>query len=88
MEYQFPTILKSVKGDVEQTISPTAMASDSEPAEPASQPAPPAQSSSAAAAADPPLPIKFKDAVGRKFAFPFELVKTWGVCSPDTEANY
>jgi hypothetical protein len=27
-------------------------------------------------------PIKFKDAVGRKFTFPFELVKTWDVRSP------
>jgi hypothetical protein len=26
--------------------------------------------------------IKFKDAVGRKFTFPFELVQTWRVCLP------
>jgi hypothetical protein len=26
--------------------------------------------------------IKFKDAVGRKFTFPFELVQTWRVCQP------
>lgn len=25
-------------------------------------------------------PIKFKDAVGRKFSFPFELCRTWQVC--------
>jgi hypothetical protein len=26
-----------------------------------------------------PMPIKFKDAVGRKFSFPFDLCKTWAV---------
>jgi hypothetical protein len=26
-------------------------------------------------------PIRFTDAVGRKFSFPFHLVKTWAVCS-------
>ena len=26
-----------------------------------------------------PLAIKFKDAIGRKFSFPFELCKTWKV---------
>jgi hypothetical protein len=26
-----------------------------------------------------PLPIKFKDAIGRKFSIPFELYKTWKV---------
>ena len=40
----------------------------------------------AAAAATPPAPvekkkpIKFKDAVGRKFSFPFHLCATWSVC--------
>ena len=29
------------------------------------------------------LPIRFKDAVGRKFSFPFHLCATWAVrCSP------
>lgn len=28
-----------------------------------------------------PGPIKFKDAVGRKFSFPFHLCNTWQVCS-------
>lgn len=28
-----------------------------------------------------PAPIKFKDAVGRKFSFPFHLCSTWQVCS-------
>lgn len=31
-------------------------------------------------------PIKFKDAVGRKFSFPFELCSTWQVSSPNTSA--
>jgi hypothetical protein len=26
-------------------------------------------------------PIRFKDAVGRKFSFPFHLCKTWSVCT-------
>ena len=26
-------------------------------------------------------PLKFRDAVGRKFSFPFELCNTWEVCS-------
>lgn len=30
----------------------------------------------------PKAPIRFKDAVGRKFNFPFHLCKTWKVCSP------
>lgn len=42
-----------------------------------------AAAASAAAAAPPPeekkKPIKFKDAVGRKFSFPFHLCKTWAV---------
>ena len=47
----------------------------------------------AAAAATPPppppppeekkKPIKFKDAVGRKFSFPFHLCNTWEVCYYD-----
>jgi hypothetical protein len=28
----------------------------------------------------PKAPIKFKDAVGRKFSFPWHLCKTWKVC--------
>jgi hypothetical protein len=28
---------------------------------------------------EPKKPIRFKDAVGRKFTFPFELVATWAV---------
>lgn len=28
-----------------------------------------------------PAPIQFKDAVGRKFSFPFHLCNTWPVCS-------
>lgn len=29
----------------------------------------------------PKPPIKFKDAVGRKFSFPWDICKTWEVCS-------
>lgn len=39
----------------------------------------------AAAKAPPPekkKPIKFKDAIGRKFSFPFHLCSTWQVCYP------
>ncbi len=56
-----------------------------------------AAAAAAAAAAMPPppppppkekkKPIKFKDAVGRKFSFPFHLCNTWVVscfCSPDS----
>ena len=28
-------------------------------------------------------PIRFKDAVGRKFSFPFQLCETWRVSPPD-----
>jgi hypothetical protein len=28
------------------------------------------------------LPIKFKDAVGRRFTFPFHICQTWQVCFP------
>ena len=31
-------------------------------------------------------PIKFKDAVGRKFSFPFHLCSTWEVCHPMTSS--
>lgn len=27
-------------------------------------------------------PIRFKDAIGRKFSFPFHLCQTWDVCTP------
>ena len=49
-----------------------------------------AEAAAAAAAAAAPAPvapeekkktIKFKDAIGRKFSFPFDLCKTWEVCS-------
>lgn len=33
-------------------------------------------------------PIKFKDAVGRKFSFPFHLVATWAVCVPFQSPSY
>ena len=51
-----------------------------------------AKADAAAKAAAPPppppapepkkAPIKFKDAVGRKFSFPFHLCNTWGVSGP------
>lgn len=44
-----------------------------------------AEAKAAAAKSPPPekkKPIKFKDAVGRKFSFPFHLCNTWAVCSP------
>lgn len=44
-----------------------------------------AEAAGAAAAAVPPekqKPIKFKDAIGRKFSFPFHLCKTWEVSFP------
>lgn len=47
-----------------------------------------AAASGAEASKKPPpekkKPIKFKDAVGRKFSFPFELCSTWQVRFPDT----
>ena len=51
-----------------------------------------ASAAAAAAAAPPPppeekkKPIKFKDAVGRKFSFPFHLCNTWEVRSLNTSS--
>jgi hypothetical protein len=41
----------------------------------------------AAAAKPPEAPIKFKDAVGRKFSFPWQICKTWKVSCESSKSS-
>ena len=75
------------EGEPAEPVAQSATQSAAEPAaQLAPQPAPPAKSPWPAPASDSPLPIHLKDAVGRKFTFPFDLVKTWRVRSLATDA--
>lgn len=75
---------KKAKEQAEKEHKEAAEKAEKEAKEAAEKAAKEAEAAEAAKPPPPPKekqkPIKFKDAVGRKFSFPFHLCSTWSVC--------